>query len=174
VTVRLHHMGNRTHDDAVRHLCAELHAAETLFPGTKLRLVYELVSAQIPRPREVWGGLSVERTLSRQRWRAWHALTRLVAIIRLAENSPILCSVGGGSPSPYDPSRPFIPPEAGDSSARSDGHRVRPVPGLTHAQADRVQAPHLARRTWGHRRPSHCIHSLGASVVATMQRLSCP
>ena len=31
-------------DQAVRHLCAELNATEILFPGTELRLIYELVS----------------------------------------------------------------------------------------------------------------------------------
>lgn len=53
LTVGLHHMGNRAHDEVVRHLCAELNATETVFPGTNLRLVYELVSAQNPRPQEV-------------------------------------------------------------------------------------------------------------------------
>jgi prepilin-type processing-associated H-X9-DG protein len=53
LTVGLHHMGNRAHDEVVRHLCAELNATETVFPGTNLRLVYELVSMQNPRPQEV-------------------------------------------------------------------------------------------------------------------------
>jgi len=46
LTVRLHPLANRSSDDAVRHLCAELNATETLFPGTDLRLIYELVSSQ--------------------------------------------------------------------------------------------------------------------------------
>jgi hypothetical protein len=48
LTVRLHHLANRSSDDAVRYLCDELNATETVFPGTKLRLVYNLVSSQNP------------------------------------------------------------------------------------------------------------------------------
>ena len=33
---------------ALTHLCAEINATETQFPGTELRLTYELVSAQSP------------------------------------------------------------------------------------------------------------------------------
>ena len=44
LTVRVHHQANRCHDEIVRHLCAELNRTETVFPGTNLRLVYELVS----------------------------------------------------------------------------------------------------------------------------------
>ena len=43
LTVRLHHLANRSTDRGVRHLCEELNATETIFPGTTLRLVYELV-----------------------------------------------------------------------------------------------------------------------------------
>jgi hypothetical protein len=46
LAIRLHPLANRSADDAVRHLCAELNATETLFPGTDLRLIYELVSTQ--------------------------------------------------------------------------------------------------------------------------------
>ena len=46
LTVRLHPLANTSSDDAVRHLCTELNATETLFPGTELRLIYELVSSQ--------------------------------------------------------------------------------------------------------------------------------
>lgn len=42
LTVRLHHSANRAHDEIIRHLCAELNATATDFPGTNLRLVYEL------------------------------------------------------------------------------------------------------------------------------------
>ena len=45
LTVRLHPLANESSDDAVRHLCAELNRTELLFPGTELRLVYELVSS---------------------------------------------------------------------------------------------------------------------------------
>jgi len=44
LTVRLHHLANRCSDEAIRHLCAELNATETIFPDTDLRLVYELLS----------------------------------------------------------------------------------------------------------------------------------
>lgn len=42
LTVVLHHLANRSTDKGVRHLCEELNATETIFPGTTLRLVYEL------------------------------------------------------------------------------------------------------------------------------------
>ena len=45
LTVRLHHLAQNIHDEAVRHLCAELTATETLFPGTDLRLIYQLGSS---------------------------------------------------------------------------------------------------------------------------------
>jgi hypothetical protein len=48
LTVRLHPLANTSSDEALRHLCAEINATETQFPGTELRLVYELVSAQSP------------------------------------------------------------------------------------------------------------------------------
>jgi hypothetical protein len=48
LTVRLHHLANHCEDEAARHLCAELTDTATVFPGTKLRLVYELVSPQNP------------------------------------------------------------------------------------------------------------------------------
>lgn len=42
LTVRIHHSANHASDEVVRHLCAELNATETTFPGTNLRLVYKL------------------------------------------------------------------------------------------------------------------------------------
>jgi hypothetical protein len=45
LTVCLHHLTQSAHDTAVRHLCEELTATETIFPGTDLRLVYKLGSA---------------------------------------------------------------------------------------------------------------------------------
>ena len=42
LTVRLHHSANHAHDEVIRHLCAELNATATEFPGTKLRLVCKL------------------------------------------------------------------------------------------------------------------------------------
>ena len=48
LTVHLHHLTQAAHDEAVRYLCDELTATETIFPGTELRLIYEVGSAQIP------------------------------------------------------------------------------------------------------------------------------
>ena len=45
LTVGLHHLTQAAHDTAVRYLCDELTATETIFPGTDLRLVYKLGSA---------------------------------------------------------------------------------------------------------------------------------
>jgi transposase-like protein len=42
--VRLHSLANRSSDNAIAHLCKELNETETVFPGTDLRLLYELVS----------------------------------------------------------------------------------------------------------------------------------
>ena len=47
LTVRLHHLTQAAHDDAVRHLCEQLNATETVFPETDLRLVYQVGSSQI-------------------------------------------------------------------------------------------------------------------------------
>ncbi len=44
LTVRVHHQANRCSDEVIRHFCTELNQTETIFPGTNLRLVYELVS----------------------------------------------------------------------------------------------------------------------------------
>ena len=49
LTVRLHPLANASFDEAVRHLCDEINATETIFPGTDLRVIYELISPQIPR-----------------------------------------------------------------------------------------------------------------------------
>ena len=45
LTVRLHHLGENIHDAAVRHLCEQLNTTETTFPGTSLRMIYELGSS---------------------------------------------------------------------------------------------------------------------------------
>jgi hypothetical protein len=44
LTVHLHHLTQVAHDEAVRRLCDELNASETLFPGTDLRLIYKVGS----------------------------------------------------------------------------------------------------------------------------------
>lgn len=45
LTVRLHHLTQRAHDTVILHLCEELNATETLFPGTELKLIYKLGSS---------------------------------------------------------------------------------------------------------------------------------
>ena len=42
LTVRLHPMSTEAHDEIVRHICEEITATETVFPGTDLRLIYEI------------------------------------------------------------------------------------------------------------------------------------
>jgi len=48
LTVRLHHLTQAAHDEAVRYLCDQLNATDTLFPDTELKLVYQLGASQIP------------------------------------------------------------------------------------------------------------------------------
>ncbi|MEY2843696.1 MAG: hypothetical protein RI920_1733 [Pseudomonadota bacterium] len=45
LTVRLHHLTQRAHDEVIRHLCEELNATETPFPGTEFRIIYKLGSS---------------------------------------------------------------------------------------------------------------------------------
>ncbi len=53
LTVRLHRLSTPAHDEVLRHLCAELTASETTFPGTELRLVFEPIgTSQLPRDQE--------------------------------------------------------------------------------------------------------------------------
>ena len=42
LTVRLHPLTTQAHDEVVRHICEELRATEIVFPGTDLRLIYEI------------------------------------------------------------------------------------------------------------------------------------
>ena len=44
LTIRLHYLTQAAHDTAVRYLCEELTATETIFPGTDLRLVFKIGS----------------------------------------------------------------------------------------------------------------------------------
>ncbi len=53
LTVRLHHMANRSSDVAIQKPCKELNATETRFPGTNLRLVLKLGSNQNPRDQVI-------------------------------------------------------------------------------------------------------------------------
>jgi hypothetical protein len=48
LTVRLHHLTQAAHDQAVRYLCDQLNATETIFPETELKLVYQVGASQIP------------------------------------------------------------------------------------------------------------------------------
>lgn len=45
LTVRLHPLTAEVHDGVVRHLCEELTSTETVFPGTDLRLVYQIAGS---------------------------------------------------------------------------------------------------------------------------------
>lgn len=46
--IRLHQMTAHSADEVARQLCTILNETETVFPGTKLRLFYEMVSSRIP------------------------------------------------------------------------------------------------------------------------------
>jgi hypothetical protein len=53
LTVRLHALSSPIHDAALLHLCTELNATETPFPGTSLRLIFEPVGlSNFPRDQE--------------------------------------------------------------------------------------------------------------------------
>src|SRR5713226_5803580 len=45
LTVRLHHLTQATHDQAIEHLLANLNATQTVFPGTSLTLIFKLGSS---------------------------------------------------------------------------------------------------------------------------------
>ena len=45
LTVRIHHLTQAAHDQALEKLCEQLNATETVFPGTKLRLVFKVGSS---------------------------------------------------------------------------------------------------------------------------------
>jgi hypothetical protein len=51
LTVKIHRLASRSHDEVLQHLCEELTATETFYPGTNLRLIYQLVGAT-PLPRD--------------------------------------------------------------------------------------------------------------------------
>ena len=44
LTVRLHHLANHASTRSIQYLCDELNKTETIFPGTDLRLIYEMMS----------------------------------------------------------------------------------------------------------------------------------
>ena len=45
LTVRLHHLTQAAHDQAIEHLLADLNATQTVFPGTSLTLIFKLGSS---------------------------------------------------------------------------------------------------------------------------------
>jgi len=49
LTVRLHRLATAAHDQTLQHLCEELTATETAYPGTDLRMVYELIGEPPPK-----------------------------------------------------------------------------------------------------------------------------
>jgi len=53
LTVRLHHLAQAAHDQAIAKLCSALNATLTVFPGTNLKLIYEIGSSGIPPDQEV-------------------------------------------------------------------------------------------------------------------------
>jgi hypothetical protein len=53
LTVRLHPLATAAHDQVLEHLCSELRATQTVYPGTELTLIVEPVGAsEIPRDQE--------------------------------------------------------------------------------------------------------------------------
>ena len=52
LTVRLHSLANWKSDTVIRSLCDELNLTETIYPGTKYRMIFEQVLSQNPRGQE--------------------------------------------------------------------------------------------------------------------------
>jgi hypothetical protein len=48
LTVKLHHLANHCSDNVIRHLCDEINATDTIFPGTELRLFFAMGSSSNP------------------------------------------------------------------------------------------------------------------------------
>jgi hypothetical protein len=44
LTVSLHHLTQAAHDQGIEHLLAELNATQTIFPGTRLTLIFKIGS----------------------------------------------------------------------------------------------------------------------------------
>ena len=53
LTIRLHHSATNAHDQTIQHLCNDLNDTETIFPGTKLKILYEIGSTQNHASQEV-------------------------------------------------------------------------------------------------------------------------
>ncbi len=45
LTVKLHNLNNKKDDKAVQYLCEKLNETETEFPGTNLKVIYQLLSS---------------------------------------------------------------------------------------------------------------------------------
>src|SRR4029077_5736002 len=84
LTVRLHPLTTQAHDEVVRYICEELTATETVFPGTDLRLIYEISGSSrspIPRTsenRSARDRLRKTRAFSRPADQLWFTATRLM------------------------------------------------------------------------------------------------
>jgi hypothetical protein len=52
LTIRLHRLTTAAHDEALRHLCEELTATETVYPGTELRMIYEMLGERPQAPSD--------------------------------------------------------------------------------------------------------------------------
>jgi hypothetical protein len=53
LTVRLHHLAQAAHDQAIAKLCSALNETQTVFPGTNFKLIFEIGSGGIPPDQEV-------------------------------------------------------------------------------------------------------------------------
>ena len=53
LTVQLHHLAQAAHDQAIAKLCSALNETQTVFPGTNLKLIFEVGSSGIPPDQEV-------------------------------------------------------------------------------------------------------------------------
>ena len=52
LTIRLHRLTTAAHDEALCHLCEELTATETVYPGTDLKIIYETVGGQTAQAQD--------------------------------------------------------------------------------------------------------------------------
>ena len=52
LTIRLHRLSTAAHDEALCHLCEELTATETVYPGTALKMIYEAVGGKTAEAEE--------------------------------------------------------------------------------------------------------------------------
>ena len=50
LTIRLHRLTTAAHDQALSHLCEELTATETNYPGTDLKIIYEVIGEPSAKP----------------------------------------------------------------------------------------------------------------------------